>query len=152
MAILAQIRAHRLRFVKTIALYVSFIAVGMCTAIAGPTLLDLQMAVSTSYNMITYILPGRSGGFALGAFGGKLINDQLVYYLWILYDLIWLIALFTRIVGIFFSYINPQLLAVLCLTSGAAIMAYVPFNRTIYGLIVTFFANGLVMGMLDVGN
>lgn len=74
MAILAQIRGHRLRFVKTLALYVAFIAVGMCSGIAGPTILDLQVQVKTTYDQITYILPGRAGGFAVGAFIGKFTN------------------------------------------------------------------------------
>lgn len=71
MTFITQIRTHKLRFIKTAALYVAFIALGLSSGIAGPTILDLEIAANTTYDKITYILPGRSGGYALGAFSSK---------------------------------------------------------------------------------
>lgn len=51
-----------------------------------------------------------------------------------------------------YSYINTQLLISICCGFSAVFLAILPFNRTLYGLIGTFFANGLVNGMLDTGS
>ena len=96
----------------------------MATGMSGPTILDLQITVNSTFDEITYVIPGRSIGYEMGSF----------------------------IVGICFSFINTQaLIAVTCGIS-AVFLTYLPFNRTLVGLIGTFFANGLVNGMLDTGS
>ena len=70
MPLLEQIRRHPLRVVKSLALYSSFVCIGMSLGIVGPTMLDLQLEVSTTIDKITYVLPGRAGGYAAGSFLG----------------------------------------------------------------------------------
>ncbi|RWS22484.1 sodium-dependent glucose transporter 1-like protein [Leptotrombidium deliense] len=72
-----EIKAHKYRFLKTCVLYASFIFLGAYIALPGATLLDLQIAVNVGIEKITYILPARSAGHALGAFTNTLIVDKL---------------------------------------------------------------------------
>lgn len=123
-AFIVQMQKHKVRAVKTLCLYLAYTALGMATGMSGPTILDLQLSVSSTFDQITYIIPGRSVGYALGS----------------------------AIVGICFAYVNVQaLIAVTCALS-AVLLGWLPFNRTLYGLIATFFANGIVNGMLDTGS
>lgn len=71
MVVLTQIRAHKLRFIKTLCIYVAEIVVGLCSGVVGPTLLDLQLAADTDLDQITYTLPARAGGYAFGSFISK---------------------------------------------------------------------------------
>lgn len=87
-----EIKAHRLRAVKTIALYLAFLAngkraisnsinikrlttLGMCCGIIGPTLLDLQIAGNTTLAVMTWVVPSRCGGYAVGALVSKWPTD-----------------------------------------------------------------------------
>lgn len=54
-------------------------------------------------------------------------------------------------VGLFYTYFNTQLLAAICLAGSTVFISVIPFNRTLYGMIGTFFLNGVTMGMLDSG-
>lgn len=65
---------NKQRIIKTFALYASFVVVGLTCAIIGPSLLDLQLALSTTYEEIAYALSGRSSGYALGSFISKFAN------------------------------------------------------------------------------
>lgn len=105
-------------------LYLAYTALGMATGISGPTILDLQLTVGSTFDEITYIIPGRSIGYAMGSF----------------------------IVGICFSFVNTQALIAITCGLSSVFLAFLPFNRTLWGLISTFFANGLVNGMLDTGS
>lgn len=71
MAFISELKKHKLAFFKTSTLYASFIMIGLTSAIAGPTILDLQLATGVAYDKITLILPGRSGGYALGSLTSK---------------------------------------------------------------------------------
>lgn len=62
---------HPVRFLKTVVIYLTFIALGLNIAVPGPTLLDLQEAIKTTLDQISLILPARSGGYALGAVFSK---------------------------------------------------------------------------------
>ena len=61
--------SDRIKFIKTMVVYTTFISLGLNIAIPGPTILDLQHQVeqNTTIEQITLILPARSGGYALGA-------------------------------------------------------------------------------------
>ena len=48
MKIVEQIREHPMRFVKTLALYLAYITLGLNMGIVGPTLLDLQIAIENA--------------------------------------------------------------------------------------------------------
>lgn len=114
----------KVRAMKTLCLYLAYTALGMATGMSGPTILDLQLTVGSTFDQITYIIPGRSVGYALGS----------------------------AIVGVIFSFINVQALIAITCGLSAVFMGILPFNRTLYGLVATFFANGLVNGMLDTGS
>lgn len=66
-----QMQKHKVRTVKTLCLYLAYTALGMATGMSGPTILDLQLTVDSTYEQITFILPGRSLGYALGSFFGE---------------------------------------------------------------------------------
>lgn len=69
-----QMQKHKVRTVKTLCLYLAYTALGMATGMSGPTILDLQLTVDSTYEQITFILPGRSLGYALGSFIGKCVQ------------------------------------------------------------------------------
>lgn len=79
MAVIEQIKQHPTRVLKTIALYLNLIALGINLGMAGPTLLDLRILVQASIEEISYVLPGRAGGFAVGSFVGKFTHLQYQY-------------------------------------------------------------------------
>ena len=148
-----QMQKHKVRTVKTLCLYLAYTALGMATGMSGPTILDLQLTVDSTYEQITFILPGRSLGYALGSFIGKCIQlptlcSPLVHISLLTHKNTFL----SPLVGLTYSLINTQLLISLCCGASAVFLAVLPFNRTLYGLIGTFFANGLVNGMLDTGS
>lgn len=123
-AFIEHLQKDKVRAIKTLCLYLAYMALGMASGMSGPTILDLQLTVGSTFDQITYIIPGRSVGYALGS----------------------------AIVGVCFSFINVQALIAITCGLSAVFMGILPFNRTLVGLIATFFANGLVNGMLDTGS
>lgn len=121
MTFIQQIRVHRLRFVKTLAICLSFMGIGLCNGIVGPTLLDLQLAAGTTLDKIALVLPGRSGGYAIGSFT----------------------------IGLTFAFFNPILMLTFCLGGSSIFMAFLPFQRSLEGIIGVLFANGLTNGLYD---
>ena len=69
-----QIKLYPLRFVKTCALYTALIGVGFSLGVVGPTLLDLKTQVGRGLSDVSYALPARAGGYALGSFVSKYFN------------------------------------------------------------------------------
>ena len=67
MRLFNEIVEHKYRSLKTLTLYLTFIIQGFYLALIGPTILDLQIAVNVDIEQITFILPSRSAGYALGA-------------------------------------------------------------------------------------
>ena len=103
-------------------LYLAYAALGMASGMSGPTILDLQITVGGTYDQIINIIPARSLGYAIGSLT----------------------------VGITFAYFNVQAFIALTCFLSAIFLGILPFNRTLYGLVATFFANGIVNGMLDI--
>lgn len=75
MKIVQQIKENKVRAIKTLAVYFAFIGNGLCSGISGPTLLDLQIAANSSLEQITWVIPARSGGYAIGSLLGKRHSD-----------------------------------------------------------------------------
>lgn len=67
-----EIRNHRVRFVKTLALYSCYLSIGLSLGIVGPTLLDLRQQVQTGLQQISFALTARAGGYAIGSLASKL--------------------------------------------------------------------------------
>ena len=79
MTFIKEIRHQRIRLLKSLAIYLAFLGVGLVNGIMGPTMLDLQIAANATLSEIAMILPGRSGGYAMGSFTGnyhRLMNSQ----------------------------------------------------------------------------
>lgn len=73
MAIIDQIKLYPLRVLKSLSLYLSMMAIGLNLGMPGPTLLDLQILAQSSFSEISYIMPGRAGGFTIGSLLGKML-------------------------------------------------------------------------------
>ena len=68
MKFVKQIHEHKLRFAKTIALFLAYFTLGLNLGIVGLTILDLQIGVNSTFDQITWVMPSRAGGYALGYF------------------------------------------------------------------------------------
>ena len=67
MSFLTQIREHKIRFAKTLAMYSVFLAFGLSSGLLGPTMLDLQILVNGTIGEVSYVMPGRSVGIIIGS-------------------------------------------------------------------------------------
>ena len=67
MTMFTQIGEHRVRFIKSLAMYSVFLMYGLTSGLLGPTMLDLQLRVSGSIEQVAYIMPGRSIGIVTGS-------------------------------------------------------------------------------------
>ena len=76
MTFIEQVKEHKVRFLQTLVLYLAFAGNGLSSGIVGPTLLDLQIAASSTFDEVTWVIPARSGGYALGSVIGE--------YMWML--------------------------------------------------------------------
>ena len=79
MAAIDQMRRYPLRVLKTLLLYLNYLALGLSLGVPGPTLLDLQILVQASVSEISFVLPGRAGGFAIGSLLGETLYCQMLY-------------------------------------------------------------------------
>ncbi|XP_054721316.1 sodium-dependent glucose transporter 1-like [Uloborus diversus] len=113
-----------LLYYRTAILYISFLSLGLCTAIPGPTLLDLQTIVKTSTKYVTYIYLGRSSGYLIGSLIGGIILDCMK-------KREALLVLFNLIISIS--------------------VLLIPFSRDVVTLVAVMAVSGSVMGALDTG-
>ena len=63
----AQIGEHRMRFLKSLAMYSVFLMYGLTSGLLGPTMLDLQLRINGTIEQVAYIMPGRSIGMVVGS-------------------------------------------------------------------------------------
>ncbi|CAK9106422.1 unnamed protein product [Durusdinium trenchii] len=108
----------------TFALYATIMALGICYAMLGPTLLDLTERLQCSGTMASLLFSARAGGYLLGStVGGPMVDRSP----------------------------NPALL-LLWGTVGSAIGAFcVPFLRHLPIAYISQSLQGLSMGLLDTG-
>ena len=76
MGLIQQIRLYPISALKTALISLSFFSFGMTASMTGPTLLDLQVQVQTTLDMITLVLPVRSFGNVLGCVGCKQMKER----------------------------------------------------------------------------
>ncbi|CAL1585260.1 unnamed protein product [Knipowitschia caucasica] len=69
--------APRGRGLSTAALGASFLGLGMCIAVVGPTFEDLALNVHRNISSISYIFAGRSGGYLGGSLLGGVLVERL---------------------------------------------------------------------------
>ncbi|XP_022239619.1 sodium-dependent glucose transporter 1-like isoform X2 [Limulus polyphemus] len=108
---------------QTANLYFAFVALGMALAITGPTLLDLELALNTDTEHISYILVGRGIGYLSGSFVG----------------------------GILFDRFNREVLFLVNLLFLGITITAAPWCRNLILLIATMVIEGLVLGAIDTG-
>ena len=120
-AFVSSIRSHPLRFIKTCALYTSFIAVGFSLGVVGPTLLDLRTQVQEDIKQVSISLSTRAGGYALGSV----------------------------VTGLLFKKVNFLLTSSLCLLASSVLTAVTPHIHGLYVLWSVFFMNGIFLGFFE---
>ncbi|CAE1257844.1 NAGLT1 [Acanthosepion pharaonis] len=111
------------KFLKTLGLSAAFLALGLCLAVPGPTLLDLKERVGTTIERISYIFTARSLGYLFGSILGGFLFDHFDQQLQLSYTLL--------------------------LTSIATIA--VPWCTSLIVLAVMISFQGIAMGVLDTG-
>ncbi|RWS16536.1 sodium-dependent glucose transporter 1A-like protein [Dinothrombium tinctorium] len=77
MSFFSELKAHKYTALKTFMLYLMILIAGMNTALCGVTMLDLQLAVNTTSEKITAILPSSSVGFAFGSIAYGFLADHI---------------------------------------------------------------------------
>ncbi|XP_041950551.1 sodium-dependent glucose transporter 1 isoform X2 [Alosa sapidissima] len=107
----------------TLTLCASFLGLGMCISVLGPTLGDLANNVNKNISNISYIFVGRSVGYI----GGSLLG------------------------GILFDCMNPHLLLGFSMLVTAFGMIAIPFCKKALFLTALMSCVGISMGFLDTG-
>ncbi|CAB1342856.1 unnamed protein product [Coregonus sp. 'balchen'] len=111
------------RWIITLALCASFLGLGMCISVLGPTFQDLAINVNQDISNISYIFIGRSMGYI----GGSVLS------------------------GILFDCMNSLLLLGLSMLVTAFGMFAIPFSKTALLLTALMSSIGVSMGFLDTG-
>ncbi|XP_031141521.1 sodium-dependent glucose transporter 1 isoform X1 [Sander lucioperca] len=111
------------RWMVTLALCASFLGLGMCISVLGPTFEDLAVNVKKDISNISYIFVGRSSGYI----GGSLLA------------------------GILFDFMNPHLLLGVSMLVTSFGMCAIPFCKQALLLTGLMSLIGMSMGILDTG-
>ncbi|XP_028460867.1 LOW QUALITY PROTEIN: sodium-dependent glucose transporter 1 [Perca flavescens] len=111
------------RWMVTLALCASFLGLGMCISVLGPTFEDLAVNVKKNISNISYIFVGRSSGYI----GGSLLA------------------------GILFDFMNPHLLLGVSMLVTSFGMCAIPFCKQALLLAGLMSLIGMSMGILDTG-
>ena len=111
----------RVRFLKTIACIMAFTAVGLQLGIQGPSLLDLQILTSCTFEQISWVVTFRSVGFALGSGSFPIVT----------------------------RYVNVQLIMGLMVALSAACIFIIPFITNYLWCIFVVGLSGLANGLND---
>ncbi|XP_064634021.1 uncharacterized protein LOC135491960 isoform X2 [Lineus longissimus] len=109
------------RIWTTMLLFLAFCGLGLCMALPGPTLLDLQERTNTDTEDISRIFIGRSTGYLIGSVIGGLLIDMM--------NKSFLMSMFLLLMAI-----------------GTAIL---PWCTRLYLLIITIAFQGVSMGLVD---
>jgi FHS family Na+ dependent glucose MFS transporter 1 len=113
----------RQRVITTLCLCAAFFTLGLCIAMPGTTLIDLQESTETNGSQIASIFTGRSTGYLVGSVVG----------------------------GCMFDRVNQALLLALTLLLTSFATAVIPFSHNLPTLIAMIFFQGISMGFLDTG-
>ncbi|XP_027030956.1 sodium-dependent glucose transporter 1 [Tachysurus fulvidraco] len=107
----------------SVTLCASFLGLGMCISVLGPTLEDLATNVNKNISNISYVFAGRASGYIAGSLLG----------------------------GILFDLINPHLLLGFAMLMTAFGMFATPFCKKALILVALVSSVGVSMGILDTG-
>ncbi|GIY20830.1 probable E3 ubiquitin-protein ligase HECTD2 [Caerostris darwini] len=112
------------RCLRTAVVYLGIIALGMCGAIPGPTLLDLEKIVQVETSSLSQIFLGRSIGNLIGSFLGGILLD--------------------------YCKATQMFLLTYTFVMGAATF-FIPWCHVLWLLISVMTVSGMAMGDLDTG-
>ena len=116
-------RSSALPYITTAVYYLSFIILGLTTAITGPSLLTLGEHTSSGYESISLIFIFGSSGYIIGSYLGGRAYDRIPAH---------------------------KLIVVTLLLLGIA-TALIPISRSLEILFFAMFLGGLASGIIDVG-
>lgn len=116
-----QIKKHKLRAVKTLLTCFGYACVGLQAGVIGPSLLDLSVLVQCQFDQITYMVTGRSVGYAIGSITAGVIARRT----------------------------NPQMVICLTLLVSALFHFAMPVTKTLNLIIVLITLTGIVNGVTD---
>src|SRR5687768_14959551 len=68
------LREERIKLIKTLAMYISFIGLGLGLGVCGPSMLDLQISTQASLNEITWMIIGRALGIGFGSLANIVLH------------------------------------------------------------------------------
>ncbi|XP_053384560.1 uncharacterized protein LOC123537019 [Mercenaria mercenaria] len=111
------------KLTKTICLSLGFLVLGLCVAIPGPTLLDLEDQVKATTFEMMIVFASRSLGYLLGALLG----------------------------GVLFDCFDKQLLLFCTLLVSSVATVAIPWSLTLVVMATMFALQGITMGALDTG-
>lgn len=115
---------HKLRYIKTIAMFSCFMQVGLSMGIVGPTLIDLRYQTQAELTKTALVLPFRAAGYAIGAF----------------------------VTGIIYDYVNMQVLTFVTMFVSGAMTLAVPLLDDIWVVLALFLTLGLSLGLFEAGS
>ncbi|RWS07045.1 sodium-dependent glucose transporter 1A-like protein [Dinothrombium tinctorium] len=122
MLILEDIKNNKVKFLKTVFASLIYLIDGLATAIIGPTLLDLQIAVNSSLEKVGYLLPVRAFGYFIGAVFGTLIPNK--------------------------SDRQPYL--IVCSLVVAILVTLISLNRNLWTIIINVLLSGIFTGLIEI--
>ena len=114
-------KQHKVKLLKTLGIYLGMLAHGFGMGITGPSMLDLQIKTSSTLDEITFMILGRAAGLGFGS----VLNPFIL-----------------RMVGI-------EVLLASALAAAAVFEVLVPFNYNVWGVVATFFINGICIGIFE---
>ena len=114
-------RTHKTRVVKSISLWIGYMAVGMSLAMVGPTLLDLQQQVQTGITNISFVLTARAAGFVAGSL----------------------------IMGLIYSRVNFLSATAFTFATSAGLTFAISYMEQLWSLLLVFIINGGCLGFFE---
>lgn len=123
LAVISEIKRHKIRAVKTLITCLNYICLGLHSSVIGVALLDLKVLAGCDLNQITLTVTGRAIGYAAGSV----------------------------ISGFIDSYINTQLTLMVCLFAGAVIHVAIPLARSLLLMAILCGFAGFSNGVADCG-
>ncbi|KAL4224665.1 hypothetical protein ACF0H5_015362 [Mactra antiquata] len=111
------------KLTRTMCLSLGFLVLGLCVAIPGPTLLDLEDQLQATTSQMMIVFASRSLGYLLGALLG----------------------------GVLFDCFDKQLLLFCTLLLSSVATVVIPWSLTLVVMATMFALQGITMGVLDTG-
>jgi hypothetical protein len=140
MGFLEQIRLHKVRAIKTLALVSAFIPYGIAAGIIGPALLDLGLLTDSTIDKVSYIFPARCAGSIFGSIIGEYCRCGFLF-----------IQIKRHLVGFAYPHVNFQLMTAFTFLGMGSMHVLIPLSETYPMLIGCFVMSGIFYGFVGSG-